>query len=161
MKKTFLYLIFCILITSYTYAQPAKTPKDTTWRIGGYGSLQFSQVALDHWAAGGESSLSLTAIANGFAQYKLGKNYWNTVGYFAYGAISSQYDKILRKNVDRLEVGTRAGHELWSHFFLTALVNFQSQFANGYNYPNVDTVISKFMAPGVPDCIHRDSNGSQ
>lgn len=123
-------------------------PTDTTWRIGGFGSLQFSQVALSNWAAGGESSLSLTAIVNGFAMYMEGKNYWNSYALLSYGAYKGQYDEGIRKNVDNLELGTRAGHDLGKHFYLTGLLNFKSQFAEGFNYPDLDNVVSKFLSPG-------------
>lgn len=72
-------------------------PTDTTWRIGGFGSLQFSQVALSNWAAGGESSMSLTAIVNGFAMYMEGKNYWNSYALLSYGAYRGQFDDGIRK----------------------------------------------------------------
>jgi hypothetical protein len=151
MKKqlllTCLLAAFTIFYTNAQTTLPA-TPVDTTWRLGGFGSLQFSQVAFSNWVAGGESSVSLTAIASGFAQYKLEKNYWNSYGLLSYGAYRGQYDTKVRKNVDLIDIGTRAGHELGHKFYLTGLINFKSQFAPGYNYPNVDTVVSRFLAPG-------------
>jgi hypothetical protein len=150
MKKQL--LLTCLLAALSIYCTNAQTippsPADTTWRLGGFGSLQFSQVAFSNWVAGGESSVSLTAIASGFAQYKLEKNYWNSYGLLTYGAYRGQYDTKVRKNVDLIDIGTRAGHELGHKFYLTGLVNFKSQFAPGYNYPNVDTVVSRFLAPG-------------
>jgi hypothetical protein len=149
MKKVILLLMLIAGINGISNAQDTLAlPADTTWRIGGFGSLQFSQVALSNWAAGGESSMSLTAIVNGFAMYMEGKNYWNSYALLSYGAYKGQYDEGIRKNVDNLELGTRAGHDLGRLFYLTGLVNFKSQFAKGYNYPDLDNVVSTFMAPG-------------
>ena len=149
MKKTLLFLITIVCVGISAQAQDSLVAiKDTAWRIGGNASLQFSQVALSSWAAGGESSMSLTAIASGFASYLEGKNYWNSYGLFTYGAYQGQYDAKIRKNVDLIDVGTKAGHELGNKFYLSGLLNFKSQFANGYNYPDLTNVVSKFMAPG-------------
>lgn len=131
-----------------SYGQDTAVPADTAWRLGSTVSLQFSQVAFDHWAAGGESSISVTAIGTGFASYLRDKNFWNSYAYLSYGAYSGQYDSKIRKNVDVIDLGTKAGHELGKKFYLTGLVNFKSQFADGYNYPNLDTVVSTWLAPG-------------
>jgi hypothetical protein len=147
MKKIYLSCLVVISIVSTGLSQDTLAT-DTTWRLGGYGSLQFSQVAMDNWAAGGENSISLTVIGFGFADYKLDKNYWNNYVLLTYGAYRGQYDETVRKNVDLIDIGTRAGHEIAKHWYLAGLVNFRSQFANGYNYPVVDTVVSKFLAPG-------------
>lgn len=154
MKKVLFFFIAMLCIRSYSFGQDTPVPpdntvaQDTAWRIGGFGSLQFSQVAFDHWAAGGESSFSLTALGSGFASYLKDKNFWNSYAILSYGAYQGQYDKKIRKNVDMIDLGTKAGHDLGKKFYITGLLNFKSQFAPGYNYPDLENVVSKFMAPG-------------
>ena len=127
MKKTLLFLIAFVCLGITLKAQDSLVAaKDTAWRVGGNASLQFSQVALSSWAAGGENSMSLTAIVSGFASYLEGKNYWNSYGLFTYGAYQGQYDTKIRKNVDLIDIGTKAGHELGNKFYLSGLLNFKS-----------------------------------
>jgi hypothetical protein len=122
--------------------------EDTTWKLGGFGSVLFNQVAFSNWAAGGENSLSLTLIANAFNNYKFEKNYWDSYANLNYGVVSTQYARSVRKNVDYLNLGTRAGHEIGNKFYLTGLIDFTSQFTSGYNFPNDTIVVSKFLSPG-------------
>ena len=54
----------------------------------------------------------------------------------------------LRKNEDKIDFSSKYGRYAFKdYWYYTALVNFKSQFANGYNYPNDSTVISHFLAP--------------
>lgn len=147
MKRSVLFTLAIVSMSFMVHAQDA-APQDTTWRTGGFASIQFNQVALSNWAAGGESSISATAIASGFASYQEGKNYWNSYALFSYGAYQGQYDTKIRKNVDVIDIGTKAGHNLGKNIYFSGLLNFKSQFANGYNYPDVTNVVSKFLAPG-------------
>jgi len=146
MKKS-IALIIAFSISATALAQNT-TPRDTSWKRGGYASLQFNQVAFSHWAAGGTNSLSLTAVGFGFANYTKGKNFWNSYANLNYGVQQQQYQRIPTKNTDLMELQTKAGHELGKKFFLSGLINFRSQFANGYNLPNDSVVVSKFMSPG-------------
>ena len=52
------------------------------------------------------------------------------------------------KNEDRIDISSKYGHKASDHWYYTALLNFRSQFAEGFNYPNDSVVISKFLAPG-------------
>jgi hypothetical protein len=51
------------------------------------------------------------------------------------------------KNQDIIEFNSKYGHLIKGKFNLSALINFRSQFADGYNYPNDSVVVSKFAAP--------------
>lgn len=143
--KNLLLLLVVITIYTRSYSQDSLA-RDTSWKKGGFASVQFNQVAFDHWAAGGENSVAVTALGFGFANYLLGKNFWNSYANLQYGMINTQTGG-LRKNADLIELQTKAGHEIAKKFYLTGLVNFKSQFANGYNYPDDSTVVSKFAAP--------------
>lgn len=139
-------LLFLLLPAMAAKAQsPAQV--DTFWKAGGYGSVQFNQVAFSHWAAGGENSLSLTALAYGFANFTKGKNYWHNSAFFNYGFIRSQFVRSIRKNTDLIELNSKAGRELKGNFYYTFLANFRSQFAPGFIYPNDSQVVSRFLAP--------------
>jgi hypothetical protein len=148
MKKIALPFLLVAFACSLS-AQTVTLPRDTSWKRGGFSSLQFNQVAFSNWAAGGENSISLNGVGFGFANFLKGKNYWNSFANLQFGLISSKYDRTARKNIDLIELQTKAGRELGdSKFYLSGLLNFRSQFANGYLYPNDSLVVSKFLAPG-------------
>ena len=121
------------------------------WQFMGSGALNFNQGYLVNWAAGGQSSLGLAAIVSLQANYKKGKNAWNNNLDLAYGfqlnapgSASSQF----RKTDDRIELNSTYGYGIGKHWDLSVLANLKTQFADGYNYPDDSTVISKFMSPG-------------
>ena len=146
MKKIY-SLLFLLAFSLQVFSQDtAVAIKDTTWKRGAFGSVVFNQVAFNHWAAGGENSYSFTALGFGFANYHFQKNYWNSYANLQYGMLNSRSGG-LRKNTDVIELQTKGGHEIGKKFYFTGLINFKSQFANGYIYPNDSNVVSKFAAP--------------
>ena len=64
-------LIFLVLFYSHSVAGQTETDTTNTgpWKRGGVGTINFSQVGLNNWAAGGQSSLSVLGLANLFANY--------------------------------------------------------------------------------------------
>lgn len=144
MKKNILLLTFSITLSSF--AQTTDTTK--IWKKGGLISINFSQASFTNWAAGGENSLSGIALLNIFANYKKDKNTWDNTLDLAYGLLQSGHGA-LRKNEDKIDVSSKYGrYAFYNHWYYTALINFKSQFADGYNYPNDSVIISRFMAPG-------------
>jgi hypothetical protein len=148
MKKVLLLTLFIVGISQISNAQIDTLPKDTLWKKGGIISLNLSQVALNNWAAGGNSSISFTGFATLYANHRKGKFAWDNNLDLGYGMVQQDDDPI-RKNEDKIDftskAGMRAGNTKW---FYSAFLNFRSQFANGFNFPNDSVIISKFMAPG-------------
>jgi len=120
--------------------------KDTSWHRGGFASVAFNQVSLSNWAAGGQSSLSLSAILNLWDNYKKDKVSWDNSLNLGYGMLEQDGGKPI-KNQDIIELNSKYGRLIKGKFNLSALLNIRSQFADGYNYPNDSVVISKFAAP--------------
>jgi hypothetical protein len=130
---------------------PADTAKKP-WFVQGSAALNFSQAAFSNWAAGGDNSIGFNAYVNFKANYRKNKHVWaNTVDLgFGLNVLGKASDLRYTKTNDKIEITTAYGYQIHRNnkWYLTALVNFRSQFANGYNYPDDSTVISKFMAPG-------------
>ena len=122
--------------------------KDTVWRRGGLIALNFSQVSLTNWAAGGQNSIAGNAIVNYFADYKYGKTIWDNNIDLGYGLVVQGKNGSLIKSDDRIDITTEYGRQASKKWYYSALANFRSQFSKGYNYPNTSTVISDFLAPG-------------
>ncbi len=117
------------------------------WRKGGVFNFNFSQVSLNNWAAGGQSSVSFNSLASLFAHYKKGKNTWDNYLDIGYGVIK-QGDGDFIKSDDKIELTSKYGRKATDHWYYAGLFNFKSQFDGGYNFPNDSVLISDFMAPG-------------
>ena len=123
-------------------------PGDTTsgWKLSGISGLNFGQVALKNWSAGGENSVSGNFYLNGSLNYTRNKWSWNNTLALQYGLIYSE-ENDWRKNADNISFASKVGYQINSKWSYAFLVDFNSQFAKGYDYPNTDQHISTFMAP--------------
>jgi hypothetical protein len=129
-----------------------KDPNDTIpkiWKTGGLFTLNFNQAALSNWSAGGDkSSWSVTSYLNAFAFYKKNKDSWDNTLDMAFG-MTSTTSLGKRKSDDRIDFLSKYGYEVAKSWYLSALFNFRTQFAQGYSYPEDKTRIltSDFFAP--------------
>ena len=112
---------------------------------GSYG-LNINQLALSNWAAGGENSWAGKAFANFSLVYHKRKFEQKLVGAFAFG-ISRFADKRIEKQDDKIDLTYSLSLDSKTQWNLLGVVTFNTQFANGYKYPNDSTVISSFFAP--------------
>jgi hypothetical protein len=133
----------------------AAAPPDSVkkhWFLSGTGALAFSQASFTNWAAGGQNSVGLNASFNLKANYRNGRHAWgNTIGLgYGFNIIGKDNNAEFNKTNDRIELTSAYGYEISKDkkWLLTALLNFRTQFSNGYNYPNDSNVVSTFMAPG-------------
>ena len=120
----------------------------TPWTIGGDGTSQFSQTYLnEYWKKGGNSALSILVVAKGFANFSSDKIKWDNSIEVRNGWVKPGEDKI-QKNDDKFEIASRLGVSATQKWYYSTEVNFQTQFFNGYKYPNRENAISGFLAPG-------------
>ncbi len=166
MIKKLLTIVSLIFISLYTQAQDvtkdeaAKLQLESeklkgispdsvkNWKFGGVISVNGQQVSLTNWAAGGTNSISFGGIFSVFARYKKGKVTWDNNVDLGYGIIKQGNNKIWWKTDDKIQITSKYGRQAAKHWYYTALADFKTQFANGYNYPNDSMYISRFMAPG-------------
>jgi hypothetical protein len=141
---------FCFQSYAQAPANVTVTPvkPDTLWRHGGFTSLSFNQSSFTNWAAGGQNSEGLSAVFSGFLCYKSKDSTlrWQNNIDLAYGMLiqGTQY----RKTDDKIDIVSKLGKKAFDHVFYTLSGEFKSQFAQGYNYPNDTSVVSRFLAPG-------------
>ena len=112
---------------------------------GNYG-LNINQLALSNWAAGGESSATGKAFANFNLIYRKKAFEQKLIGAFAFG-ISRFADKRIEKADDKIDLTYSLSLNSMSQWNVSMVTTFNTQFANGYKYPNDSTVISSFFAP--------------
>ncbi len=168
--KNFITVLILLTFCQATLAQDAtvkdlkksadrsikKDAADTStklWKKGGALSLTVNQGSLSNWSAGGDNfSFSLNSNLSLYAFYKKEKNSWDNSLDLAYGVLNST-SLGNRKANDRIDFLSKYGYELNPKLNLASLVNFRSQFANGYNYlknsENADSavLVSKSLAP--------------
>jgi len=135
-------------------AQETDTTKSGPWNFGTVLNASFSQVSLSNWASGGENSLSLTGLSNSNIDYKKDKISWENTFEFAYGIIK-QGNASVEKSDDKIDIASKFGRKLDSVWRVAAAVNFQSQFAPGYDTitdpvtgEEMQVLVSEFMSPG-------------
>ena len=112
---------------------------------GSYG-LNINQLALSNWAAGGENSAAGKAFANFTLLDKKKAFEQRLTGAFAFG-ISRFADKRIEKQDDKIDLTYALSLNSKTQWNISMVATFNTQFANGYKYPNDSTVISSFFAP--------------
>ncbi|GIV32848.1 MAG: hypothetical protein KatS3mg031_0383 [Chitinophagales bacterium] len=148
MKKTILPAVCTLCALSFLHAQNVDTVKGP-WHISGFGALQFNQVSFTNWAQGGDNSIAFSIVGLLKADYAQNRHSWNNRADALFGLIRTD-EFGLRKNDDKLELESKYGYAVTKNekLYTTALANFKSQFAPGYNYPNDSVKASEFAAPG-------------
>ncbi len=126
-----------------------KVETDTvaSWKKGGVSSLNMAQTSLVNWAAGGQNSVSLNGLLSLFAIYTDEKNSWENTLDLGYGLLKQSGYKGIMKTDDRIDFTSKYGRKAFKDFYYAGLLNFRTQFAEGYNYPNDSVKISDFLAP--------------
>ena len=159
--KKFYFIVVLTTMAQYAYSQVLteehleaekilkvqKTDTIEGWKTGGVFSVNFTQVSLTNWAAGGDNSISLNGLTNLFANYKKGNSTWDNTLDLAYG-LMKQGKQGVRKTDDRVDFMSKYGQKAFKNWYYAGLVNFRTQMAPGYNYPDDSTKISNFLAPG-------------
>jgi len=118
----------------------------TGWKKGGVFSVNLAQTSLTNWAAGGQNSFAVNGLLSTFANYRKGKSAWANTLDVGYG-ILKQGNTGYQKTDDKFDFLSKYGYEAFKNFFYSALVNFKTQMAPGYKYPDVTTKISDFFSP--------------
>ncbi|MDP4206584.1 MAG: DUF3078 domain-containing protein, partial [Bacteroidota bacterium] len=119
------------------------------WRLGGDGTVGFTQNYLSNWASGGKSATSILVVLKGYANCSTSKYSWeNNIEVRSGWMRIGDADVKLQKNDDKLGITSRFGIAAFKKWFYSTETNFESQFFYGYNYPDTDHPVSSFMAPG-------------
>ena len=137
--------VFVLILFATLFANAQDTVK--YWNYGGFATITFNQMGLSNWTKGGENSLSLSGLMNLYAKYKKSDFEWENTLDLGYGLLQNDEDKI-RKTDDKIDFNSKLGYKAVENLFYTALLNFKSQFTEGFKYPNDSVSVSNFLAPG-------------
>lgn len=154
MTRTISLILLVFVFINGINAQESDTSAAKLWKAGTVLNASLAQTALSNWAGGGENSLALSGLSNSTVNYQKDKINWENSFEFAYGIIK-QGDASVEKSDDKMEIASKLGRELKSHWNLTGNVEFRSQFSPGYEKftdPVTNTekeiLVSEFLAPG-------------
>ncbi len=146
MKRILTILIF----TGFISMANAQEDGDTLWTVSGVTSLNFSQLSLSNWAAGGENSMAGNALLNLNANYQSrdSKMAWDNALIMGFGLLRLGEDDA-KKSDDKIDLASKFGYKASDKWFYSGLFSYKTQFSNGYIYNDDDTrdVISTFLAP--------------
>ncbi|MGB5378891.1 DUF3078 domain-containing protein [Muriicola sp.] len=119
------------------------------WEVGNNLGLNLSEVAFVNWNAGGDNAFSALANAKFVRNYKFRYIQWDNDLVLRYG-VNVQEGQKLRKTEDAIRFSSSFGYrrDTLTSWYYSAKVKFNTQFSNGYRYPDRSTPISRFMAPG-------------
>ena len=131
--------------------------KDTTntdsmmiyWTEKNTFGVNLSEVAFVNWNSGGNNSVSALFYANFHRNFEKDLTIWKNSASLRYG-INAQEGREIRKTEDELRLNSSFGfrQDSTSNWYYSGKFSFNSQFSNGYKYPDTEVAISRFMAPG-------------
>lgn len=164
MKFFFLFIVV-LFLPFLAYPQKIDTlifkynPPDTVryWKFSGNVGVNFQLVGFREWSRGGKPSMALASNFNMMARYEKDQNLLENKLDAGFGVLreneADTENRILRKNDDFLIFVSKYSRNLVKTWYLTGIIDFRSQFANGYatnrNANNVYPLVSKFMSPGI------------
>ena len=145
MKKLLLTLSIMLVASKMILAQDA----EKNWNHGGFVGFNISQSHFSNWTSGGQDNVNGLGTFKYNMNYLNGKSKWDNTLDLALGYSYFDLDKKPLKTDDRINFSSLYGYDVVKdELFVTANLNFQSQFANGYDYKNDSTNrISAFLAP--------------
>ncbi|TRX42317.1 DUF3078 domain-containing protein [Flavobacterium restrictum] len=152
MKLVPTLFLLLLLTTTTGFAQEITnvTPQDTVsnWIKKNSVGFDISQIAFVNWSAGGTSSVSGLLKGNFQRIYKKDNYIWANELIVRYG-LNKQDGIGVRKTDDAVHINSTFGYrkDTLTNWYHSAKFNFNTQFTNGYSYPNKEIAISKPFAP--------------
>ena len=152
MRKLLILTSVCLLFFALNgYSQKIRTQKEDTisfWKKTNKVGLDISQISFVNWNAGGNNSISGLVKGKFVREFSKKNTNWKNELIARYG-LNKQEGQEIRKTDDQLQINSTFGYrtDTISNWYYGAKANFLTQFYNGYNYPNIDDPISRFMAP--------------
>lgn len=128
---------------------------EKAWKFGGTVGLNAAATGLWNWSAGGNNNISGRVFGNFRLLYHKNAFAWDSNLDMEYGLtwVDQKYDK-LQKSSDRFNFQTKLGWEFKPTWYLSGVIGFNTQFANGRKYTGDaghNALISRGLAPAYLD----------
>lgn len=150
--KALIAALFLISFTQKSFSQVLITTAvpDTVsyWERTNVVGLDLNQAAFVNWSVGGNNSVAILAKGNFLRKYTKGNINWVNELLLKYG-LNSQEGQEVRKTDDQIQLNSTFGYraDTLSNWYYSAKFNFNTQFTNGYSYPNTTEAISGPFSP--------------
>jgi Protein of unknown function (DUF3078) len=149
-KRIFLFTATLFFVSTQLFAQDAVVKKDTSyWKTGKQFGFNFSSAGFGKWSAGGQDAIGVNLFFNTKGEYARDKTTWVNDLQLQLGFLNNGSGT--RKSIDRIFFDTKVGRKLSKTWSLVGGLNFQSQFAKGYEYgggaKGEDLYISNLFSP--------------
>jgi hypothetical protein len=150
MRLKLSWLFFIFTLSGFAQDSIPLVSKDSSshWRNKNKLGFDISQIAFVNWSAGGNSAISGLIKGDFSRVYTKENQKWVNELIVRYG-LNQQDGVELRKTEDLLQFSSTYGYRKDSitNWYHSAKFNFNTQFSNGYSYPNTDKAISRLFAP--------------
>ena len=112
--------------------------------------MDINEIAFVNWSVGGNNSITILGKGNFTRKYAYKNVNWLNELILKYG-FNSQEGQERRKTDDQIQLNSTVGYrqDTISNWYCSAKFNFNTQFANGYAYPNTTSEISGPFAPAT------------
>ena len=148
LKLSCLFFIFSLLSMGQDTIPALSKDSTSHWRNKNKVGFDISQIAFVNWSAGGNSAISGLIKGDFSRVYTKGNQKWVNELIVRYG-LNQQDGVELRKTEDLIQLSSTFGYRKDSitNWYHSAKFNFNTQFSNGYAYPNTEKAISRLFAP--------------
>jgi hypothetical protein len=129
--------------------KPKRFHMPSFWKKKNRVAFNLNEVAFVNWNAGGDNSVAVLTAARFERNYAFRYISWENAVDFRFG-LNMREGQGIRKTDDALRFTSTFGYrtDTISKWYTSGKLNFNTQLANGYKYPNTETPISRLMAPG-------------
>lgn len=131
MKKFLLSAAALLACMSLWAEEPQAEP--SPWKMAGSAGITGSQMTLTNWAAGGDPSVAADFQFNYSIDYQKDNSLWQNRLELAYGLNRTESNGT-RKTNDKIYFSSSYGQKVHDGLYVSALVKFNTQFANGFDY---------------------------
>ena len=148
LKLSCLFFIFSLSVYSQDTIKLQTKDSASHWINKNKVGFDISQIAFVNWSAGGNSAISGLIKGDFSRVYTKGNQKWVNELIVRYG-LNKQDGVELRKTDDLIQLSSTFGYRKDSitNWYHSAKFNFNTQFSNGYAYPNTEKAISRLFAP--------------
>lgn len=141
-------VLFSITISAQEVIATKSTDTISYWTKKNKVGFDISEIAFVNWSAGGNSAISGLLKGDFSRIYAKGNQKWVNDLTIRYG-LNKQDGLGVRKTDDAIHFNSTFGYrkDTITNWYHSAKFNFNTQFTNGYAYPNTDKSISRLFAP--------------
>lgn len=150
MRLGFVSFLFLFSITIFAQELSDSKTSDTIshWTKKNKLGFDISEIVFLNWSAGGNSAVSGLFKGDFLRVYAKDNQKWVNELTIRYG-LNKQDGYEVRKTDDAIQINSTFGYrkDTITNWYHSAKFNFNTQFTNGYSYPNTQKAISRLFAP--------------